>query len=172
VNGERERERLTRELLLPPPLEFSLFLSFPSLSVSSAPKSPGHSTVSSMSRTPSSVSVRPTRSNSSFVQSNSQSSHSSSPSTESYRHLIFTASLPIQFTFDNDEQDTSCSSSSYYLQVPRFNYLPLLIPVLKKQFLNENDDDIERQQLGRSELGSKSREIEFRDQKTKKLLKP
>jgi hypothetical protein len=83
------------------------------------------------------------------------------------------ASLPIQFTFDNNnnEQDTSSSSSSYYLQVPRFNYLPLLIPVLKKQFLNENDDDIERQRLGGRELGS-SREIEFRDQKTKKLLKP
>ncbi|GAA5897106.1 autophagy protein 5 [Sporobolomyces salmoneus] len=131
--------------------------------------------------------MRPTPSTSSFASSShsvSTTTHSTPPnpnnqdaSISTLRHLNFIASLPIQFTLapSKSSADTSSTTTgnssaieSYYLQVPRVSYLPLLVPVIRKQFLSL----VLNQDGGGGGGGAGEGEITFQDADSGEMLKP
>lgn len=96
--------------------------------------------------------MRQPRSTTSFTSSTSTNrpSHTATPEATSAqastsdlsiaRQLNFVASLPIEFVLAQDDP-TSSTTTSYYMQTPRISYLALVVPTLiKNQFVPIDQD--------------------------------
>lgn len=71
--------------------------------------------------------------------STSTPSNSSSTSSNLYRNLIWSGSIPICITISSKDLPSNADLTiidSYYLQLPRISYLPLYLNQIRKYFLD------------------------------------